>query len=443
MASGKFDILFGFEDHEREFHRGSKPMVFANNPSDIKRCIVWCKQQIKEFAKKHPEIQIQVAVEATGVYHELFIEKAFAAGLNVCVVMPKVLVHYRLSKNIYTKNDKQDAILLANLGCERPLKSWAPGSPNLMEIRGILRHRTALVKMRTMLKNQTHAYSRCSIQSKALKECMRDHITTINKQIKKLENAAKKLRKSDQELDRRLKPIIKTVPGVGWLTALTVIAETNGFSEQSSAKQLASYAGLDIIENQSGKSTGKTRMSKRGNSYLRSCLYMSASNRRQKKSTGPIAEFGRRIALRNPTSTKKATVAIMRKQLLLIRTLWNSGEDYDPNYEVNKKEKQEANIDSLEQSSETISQNKKQLNVGDEKEGNFTTTSSEAQLKTESNAGQEVKKGSPDKDVPRLREVASQKELLRNTKIEKKCRKYLQVNTVATRLTYRNAKTVR
>ena len=425
MACNKFDILFGLQDEQGEFHNGSEPRIYENNPSNIKRCISWCKQKIKEATKKYPGLFVQVAVEATGVYHELFVEKAHDAGLNVCLVMPKSVHHYRLSKNRYSKNDRQDARLIAMLGCERRLNPWEPLSPNLKQIRSILRHRSAIVKMQTMLKNQSHAYTRSSGQSRVLNQCLKEQKTQFKKQIKKLETEAKALMDHDKELSNRISPIIKTVPGIGWLTALTVIAETNGFSEQSSAKQLASYAGLDVIENQSGKSTGKTRMSKRGNAYLRTCLYMSATNRRQKKATGPIAEFGRRIAARNPVATKKATVGIMRKLLLLIRTLWNSGLDYDPNYEENKKAKQTVVMESLNEVSKTNSQKEKEPKLEDEKRTNSSFTLSEDQPKTESTSGQGVKKDSPDTGASRLREVASRKGTPQNLKSRKKISKML------------------
>ena len=45
---------------------------------------------------------------------------------------------------------------------------------------------------------------------------------------------------------------ICTIPGVGILTAVIVIAETNGFELIRNKKQITSYAGLDVKEKQSG-----------------------------------------------------------------------------------------------------------------------------------------------------------------------------------------------
>ena len=62
---------------------------------------------------------------------------------------------------------------------------------------------------------------------------------------------------------------IKSIPGVGELTAVIVLAETNGFELIRSKSQLSSYAGLDVKEKQSGTSVkGKPRISKKGNRNL-------------------------------------------------------------------------------------------------------------------------------------------------------------------------------
>ena len=58
----------------------------------------------------------------------------------------------------------------------------------------------------------------------------------------------------------------------------TIVAETNGFELFHSQAQLTSYAGYDVIENQSGQRKGKTRISKKGNSHIRKALYFPALN---------------------------------------------------------------------------------------------------------------------------------------------------------------------
>ncbi|MBY5960300.1 IS110 family transposase, partial [Membranicola marinus] len=69
---------------------------------------------------------------------------------------------------------------------------------------------------------------------------------------------------------------VATIKGVGRTTIITILCETNGFHMVRNIRQLVSYAGLDIVFNESGKFKGKTRISKRGNNRIRECLYMPA-----------------------------------------------------------------------------------------------------------------------------------------------------------------------
>lgn len=180
--------------------------------------------------------------------------------------------------------------------------------------------------------NQQHALKIAVVSNRVLNASVKANIKHLDKQIGVVEDEVKRLWQQDEELYGRTHQIAKSMPGVRWLTVLLVIAETNAFSEITSGKQLASYAGLDVIENQSGTSTGRPRISKKGNTHLRTGLYMAATCLRRANMQGEIAAFGRRIADRNPGAKKKAAVAIMRKQLLLIRTLFISGEEYDPHH---------------------------------------------------------------------------------------------------------------
>ena len=82
--------------------------------------------------------------------------------------------------------------------------------------------------------------------------------------------------KEDPEM-KQLLIILCSIPGVGLLTAATVLAETNGFDLIRNKRQLTSYAGLDVKEKQSGTSVkGKPRISKKGNKYLRKAMHLPA-----------------------------------------------------------------------------------------------------------------------------------------------------------------------
>ena len=65
-----------------------------------------------------------------------------------------------------------------------------------------------------------------------------------------------------------------TIKGVGITTAAGFIAEVGDISRFSHPKQIQKLAGLNLVENSSGKHKGNTTISKRGRPRLRSLLYL-------------------------------------------------------------------------------------------------------------------------------------------------------------------------
>ena len=79
----------------------------------------------------------------------------------------------------------------------------------------------------------------------------------------------------DAEVSRLVEGIT-LIKGVGALTVAIILAETNGFALFKNIPQLISFGGYDVVENQSGKHVGKTRISKQGNGHIRRCLHLPA-----------------------------------------------------------------------------------------------------------------------------------------------------------------------
>jgi len=71
--------------------------------------------------------------------------------------------------------------------------------------------------------------------------------------------------------------LIETIPGAGFLSAVTVVCEIGDFSVFKSPKQLFAYFGLDPAVKQSGNFTGtKVKMSKRGSAVARRAIFIIA-----------------------------------------------------------------------------------------------------------------------------------------------------------------------
>jgi hypothetical protein len=91
-----------------------------------------------------------------------------------------------------------------------------------------------------------------------------------------------------------------------------------------------SYAGYDVAKRESGTSVkGRTRISKKGNSFIRQMMFFSAMS--AITSDPHHKAYANRI-FEKTSIYMKANVAIQRKLLLLIYALFTKNEPYDPDY---------------------------------------------------------------------------------------------------------------
>ena len=122
-----------------------------------------------------------------------------------------------------------------------------------------------------------------------------------------------------------LSPIINllcSIPGIGILTAATILAEVGDFSAFSKPNKLVAFFGIDPSVNQSGEFTGtRNKMSKRGSKLLRRVIFTTAlANIRSKRNgekTNPVMhEFYHQKCINKPK--KVALGAVMRKIVNII-----------------------------------------------------------------------------------------------------------------------------
>jgi transposase len=159
-------------------------------------------------------------------------------------------------------------------------------------------------------------------------EIKKEMIAFYKKQLKAIEKELKALVKADEGLWEKIQNIV-TVKGLRFITVVKVLSEGNGFLLFNNIRHLVRYAGLDVVAKESGKHKGKTRISKKGNARIRSALYMPALTAATHNST--LKNFYERVN-HNRTIKKQGIVAVMRKLLILIYTLWKKEEAYIENY---------------------------------------------------------------------------------------------------------------
>ncbi|AEM74393.1 LOW QUALITY PROTEIN: hypothetical protein Calla_1811 [Caldicellulosiruptor acetigenus 6A] len=116
--------------------------------------------------------------------------------------------------------------------------------------------------------------------------------------------------------------LLQSIPGIGFLTAATILAEIGDFEKFSKPNKLVAFFGIDPSVNQSGQFVGtKNKMSKRGSKILRRILFTIAlANIRTKRDSKPcnpvLLEYYQKKCQQKPK--KVALGAVMRKLICII-----------------------------------------------------------------------------------------------------------------------------
>lgn len=317
----KVSFQQSFRDHQIKT-KGSR--TFKNTVNGFKGLVKW----IEKLNKK--QLKIHVTLESTGVYHEnLIYYMADHTDYHIQVIMGSVSNAYFKTLKKRIKTDKIDAEALAQFGLERFIEAWTPVSEEMRQIKKLCRERCRIIKERTIVSNQLHAECSSYRPNKNSVTRYKQRIKFITKQVQSIESSLHELSDKNEILKEKLEKV-QTIKGVGFITAITVIAELNEFKLFNNRSQVVSYCGYDVTIKESGTSVrGKARISKKGNSHVRAVLYFAAMSAcrfdEQHK-----AYYER---IRNKTSIPmKGNVAIQRKLLLLIYTLFKNNTVYDETY---------------------------------------------------------------------------------------------------------------
>lgn len=296
---------------------------FKNEKKGFNQLLRWVKKL------RHAQCNLVFLMEATGVYYENLAYHLHGIKQIVHVVLPNTSKHYFSSLNVKTKTDELDAKILSRFGVERKHRIWKAPSEIYLKLRNLTRYSVQLQEQKTALGNLKHSKENSHDVQKLILKSNKKLITEIDRQIFIVKKEIEKLVKSDEVLFAKVQKLV-TIKGVGLLTVAAIVAETFGFEYVRNAKQLASYAGYDVVHRESGTSIkGKTRISKKGNRYIRNALYFPAMVACRFNDT--LKQNYIRI-IQKKSSKMIGQVAIQRKLLLLLYTLWKKDQVFDENF---------------------------------------------------------------------------------------------------------------
>jgi transposase len=310
IAKEKFDVCLVDESGQ------SHQEVFDNKRSGINKLHRWLKKRGAKSA--------QVCLEATGIYGDLVAETLHQRGYTVSVVNPARIKAYGASQMQRNKTDTLDAALIADYCRTQQPPAWEPPSPELKELRALVRHLDSLKQERQRAKNRLGAQT----ASEAVVKQLRAHITFLDKQIAQTEKLIRDHVKKYPDLQQQA-DLLESIPGIGYLTAYRLLAELGDLRRFDDVREIVAFLGLNPRQHQSGKKRSTHGISRMGRPSLRAALYMPAIV--AKRHNARLNAWAEQLSQRGLTG-KQVIVAVMRKLLHLAYGILKSGQPFDPNF---------------------------------------------------------------------------------------------------------------
>ena len=251
---------------------------------------------------------------------------------EVSVLLPNKTCAFAKSLDEKSKNDKVDARMLAQTSLERDLPKWTPPNSIMLTIKRLCRERAELVDEKTAFSNRLHAKIHAHAPEKSSLKRANTALAFLQKQIEQVEADIELAVAKDPDIQQRMANVC-SIKGIGLVWAATIVSEANGFTLFKNKAQLVSYAGYDVIENSSGSSLDSPhKISKKGNYRIRKALHFPALV--AVKYVPELGNLYKRVF--DKTKIKmKGYVAVQRKLLVLIYTLYKNNVEFQPNFAQN------------------------------------------------------------------------------------------------------------
>ena len=322
MDLGKSNTVVCFYDSDSAKHKFGK--------------VKTAPQQIHNLIAEHsPDRVVFEMGSATGWIYDI----AMASGVEVQVANTNH--HAWRWKNVKKKNDRDDALKLAQLSAMNQLPLVHVPKRSIRQKRSLIRYRQNLVKRRTQIKNNIRAIldkEGCSMaQGKSgwskgtleelrkmalpIDECDVDNLwrgqlsvelellESVGSCIRKIETCLDGQGKTDKQIQR-----LQTATGIGPRLAEAVVAFLDEPNRFKNGKQVGSYVGLTPRQYQSGEMNHQGKISGQGNKLLRALL-VEVSWLGLRHNPWMLKTYER--ILRGSASRKKIAITAVARKLLV------------------------------------------------------------------------------------------------------------------------------
>jgi transposase len=269
------------------------------------------------------ELRFHVGLEATGRLEIDLARSLQRAGHRVSVLDPLRVVRHRQSFSRSAKTDRQDARAIARYVAERKPEEWVEKPDAYRRLAELCLHREHLLEEIRRFEN----WLRRPATDADCRQDVESLLGIFKLFLEQTEGRLQTTVKGDPELSQQVS-LLCTIKGVGFTTAVSVLAEMGPVMGYADARSLALAAGLAPMLCSSGKNLGKGLLPVYGNERLRRSLYMAALV--AKRYDPGFRAFADRIAGNSPKRAKTVVVATMRKLAHVIYGVLKSQTPYDP-----------------------------------------------------------------------------------------------------------------
>jgi transposase len=258
------------------------------------------------LVEEEPEL---VVVEASGGYEQLAAQEMLMSGFPVAVANPTRVRALAKATGKLAKTDAIDARLIAEYAEMIHPPAIEPKLEVEIRLRAVITRREQLVEMRAAELN------RLGTAHLSMQAGIREHVDWLGTRIEELESEMRHLSQSLPEWQEQARRL-DTIPGVGFITAFTVVAEMPELG-QLDRQEIASLAGLAPFNRDSGHMRGKRRIFG-GRKSVRRVLYMACLS--AIKHNPVIRKFYNRLTEKGKL-IKVAITACMRKMLTIMNAM--------------------------------------------------------------------------------------------------------------------------
>ena len=265
---------------------------------------------IQELYKHLKQFQPNLIIlEASGGLERKVAAHLAEEGLPVVIVNPTRVRNFAKASGQYAKTDEIDAKVIAHFG--QAVRPQVRGIRDRAQehLSALLTRRRQVVRMLTAEKN------RMSSAPADAQESIQRHKVWLEEELDDLDEQLRQIIEEDPEYKQK-SALLQTVPGVGPVTATTLVSELPELGSVN-RQVIAALVGVAPMNRDSGRMRGRRRVFG-GRAAVRTALYMAVLS--AIKWNPRIKEFYERLVA-NGKENKVAMTACMRKLIIILNAM--------------------------------------------------------------------------------------------------------------------------